>query len=63
MLGGATGNLIDRFTAGYVIDFVDAYWRGYHFWAFNLADSGISIGVAMMMLDMLGLRSHASKTI
>jgi signal peptidase II len=63
VLGGATGNLIDRFTAGYVIDFVDAYWRGYHFWAFNVADSGITIGVVMMMLDMLGLGSHASKTV
>lgn len=61
VLGGATGNLIDRFTAGYVIDFVDAYWRGWHFWAFNVADSAITIGVAMMMLDMLGLGSHASK--
>jgi signal peptidase II len=63
VLGGATGNLIDRFTAGYVIDFVDAYWRGYHFWAFNVADSGITVGVAMMMLDMLGVRSHAPKTV
>lgn len=63
VLGGAAGNLIDRFTAGYVIDFVDAYWRGYHFWAFNVADSGITIGVAMMMLDMLGLGSHAPKTV
>jgi len=61
VLGGAVGNLIDRFTAGYVIDFVDAYWRSYHFWAFNVADSAITIGVATMMLDMVGLGSHASK--
>ncbi len=63
VLGGATGNLIDRFTAGYVIDFVDAYWRGYHFWAFNVTDSAITAGVTMMLLDMLGLGSHASKTV
>jgi len=61
VLGGATGNLIDRFTAGYVIDFVDAYWRGYHFWAFNVADSAITIGVATMMLDMVFLGRHASE--
>jgi signal peptidase II len=62
VLGGAIGNLIDRFTAGYVVDFVDAYWGGYHFWAFNVADSAISVGVGMMMLDMLGTGSHVSKT-
>jgi signal peptidase II len=63
VLGGAFGNLIDRFAVGYVIDFVDAYWRGYHFWAFNVADSGITIGVAMMMLDMLVPRTHAPTTV
>ncbi len=62
VLGGAVGNLIDRFTAGYVVDFVDAYWRNFHFWAFNVADSAISVGVGMMMLDMLGAGSHVSKT-
>jgi signal peptidase II len=55
ILGGAIGNLIDRVTAGYVVDFVDAYWRDYHFWAFNVADSAITIGVVGMMLDMLGV--------
>jgi signal peptidase II len=54
ILGGATGNLVDRITAGYVVDFVDVYWRHYHFWAFNVADSAITIGVVGMMLDMLG---------
>ena len=61
VMGGAAGNLIDRFTTGYVIDFVDAYWRGYHFWAFNVADSAITIGVATMMLDMVCLGRHAPK--
>ncbi len=62
ILGGAVGNLIDRVTFGYVVDFVDVYWRTYHFWAFNVADSAITVGVAVMVLDMMGLGSHASKT-
>jgi signal peptidase II len=55
VLGGAIGNLIDRATAGYVLDFVDAYWGNWHFWAFNVADAAISIGVVFMILDMLGV--------
>jgi len=54
IIGGAAGNLIDRVLAGSVVDFVDFYWHGYHFWAFNVADSAISVGVAIMILDMLG---------
>ena len=54
VLGGAIGNLIDRATAGYVLDFVDAYWGEWHFWAFNVADAAITIGVIFMILDMLG---------
>ena len=63
IIGGAAGNLIDRLTVGSVVDFVDVYWRSYHFWAFNVADSAITVGVAIMILDMLGVGSHASKTI
>jgi signal peptidase II len=55
ILGGAIGNLIDRSTEGYVLDFVDAYWRGWHFWAFNVADAAITVGVVFMILDILGL--------
>jgi signal peptidase II len=62
IIGGAAGNLIDRIVVGYVVDFVDVYWREYHFWAFNVADSAITIGVAIMILDMLGVRAHVSKT-
>ena len=62
IIGGAAGNLIDRVYVGYVVDFVDVYWRDYHFWAFNVADSAITIGVAIMILDMLGVRAHVSKT-
>ncbi len=60
VLGGAVGNLIDRATAGYVLDFVDAYWGTWHFWAFNVADAAISVGVAFMVLDNLGLGRRAS---
>ncbi len=63
IIGGAAGNLLDRIVAGSVVDFVDVYWRTYHFWAFNVADSAISIGVAIMVLDMLGVGSHVSKTV
>jgi signal peptidase II len=55
ILGGAIGNLIDRAVAGFVVDFVDVYWRGVHFWAFNVADSAITVGVALMLLDVLGV--------
>ncbi len=55
ILGGAVGNLIDRATVGYVVDFVDVYWRGVHFWAFNVADSAITVGVVLMLLDVVGV--------
>lgn len=61
ILGGAFGNLIDRATAGYVVDFVDLYWGTTHFWAFNVADSAITIGAILVLLDMIGIgRRHAS---
>ena len=63
IIGGAAGNLIDRVIAGSVVDFVDVYWRSYHFWAFNVADSAISVGVAIMILDMIGVNKHASSPV
>ncbi len=51
MLSGALGNLIDRVLFGYVIDFLDFHWNGSHFPAFNIADSMIFIGAALMILD------------
>ena len=60
VLGGAVGNLIDRARTGYVLDFVDAYWGGWHFWAFNVADAAISIGVVFMILDILGLGKRSN---
>jgi signal peptidase II len=62
IIGGAAGNLLDRIVAGSVVDFVDVYWRSYHFWAFNVADSAITCGVVVMILDMMGLGANVSKT-
>jgi signal peptidase II len=55
VIGGAIGNLIDRVLYGYVLDFFDFYRGDWHFWAFNVADAAINIGVALMILDMLGV--------
>ena len=64
ILGGAFGNLIDRAIFGHVVDFVDVYWKDVHFWAFNVADAAITVGAALVILDMLGLgRRHASHTV
>ncbi|MDP3717831.1 MAG: signal peptidase II [Acidobacteriota bacterium] len=63
VLGGAIGNLIDRAKDGYVLDFVDAYWNGWHFWAFNVADAAITIGVIFMILDILGVGRRASNPV
>lgn len=51
VLGGALGNLVDRIMYGYVIDFIDVYYQGWHWPAFNIADSAISIGVVMLIID------------
>ena len=51
ILGGALGNLIDRLTTGAVVDFILVYWRQYHWPAFNVADSCITIGAAMLIWD------------
>ena len=53
IFGGAVGNLIDRARFGAVVDFLDFYWRGYHWPAFNVADSAISVGVALLALRLL----------
>ncbi len=64
VIGGAAGNLIDRITAGYVLDFVDLYRGDWHFWAFNVADSAITIGVVLMILELLGLgRTRVSRAV
>jgi signal peptidase II len=63
VVGGAIGNLNDRASQGYVLDFVDAYWSGWHFWAFNVADAAITLGVGCMILDILGAGRRASNPV
>jgi signal peptidase II len=53
VLGGAVGNVIDRLRLGYVVDFVHVYWREYQWPDFNAADSAITIGVALLVIDIL----------
>jgi signal peptidase II len=53
IFGGAVGNLIDRARFGAVVDFVDVHWQGWHWPAFNVADSAITIGVALLALRLL----------
>jgi signal peptidase II len=53
IMGGAVGNLLNRAFLGYVIDFVDVYWGRHHWPAFNVADSCISVGVGLLILDVL----------
>lgn len=60
ILGGAVGNVIDRVRYGYVVDFLDFYWGTWHFPAFNIADSAISVGAACLILDEL-LRVRKTK--
>ena len=51
ILGGAIGNVYDRVVHGYVVDFLHFYWQDWHFPAFNLADTAITIGAVMMIID------------
>ena len=53
ILGGALGNVWDRVALGQVVDFLDFHAFGWHFWAFNVADSAISVGAALTILDGL----------
>ena len=53
VFAGALGNLIDRIRVGEVVDFIDVYWRQYHWPAFNVADMFICVGVALVLLDMI----------
>jgi signal peptidase II len=57
IFGGAVGNLVDRARFGAVVDFVDVYWHGWHWPAFNVADSAITVGVALLALRLLSDRS------
>lgn len=58
ILGGAVGNLLDRIVHGYVLDFVDVYYRNLHFWAFNVADAAITIGAIFVLFEVLFSGHH-----
>lgn len=58
IIGGALGNVIDRLIHGAVVDFLDVHAAGYHWPAFNVADSGICIGAGLLILDSLTSRPH-----
>jgi signal peptidase II len=61
IMGGALGNLIDRLRIGHVVDFILAHWHGVYFpWAFNVADSAITVGAALLLIDAW-LESRGSK--
>jgi len=61
ILGGALGNLVDRLRFGHVVDFLDFHAAGWHWPAFNVADSAITIGAALLILD--GLRRHEKQSV
>jgi signal peptidase II len=63
VLAGAVGNLIDRATLGYVIDFVDVHYAGWHFWAFNVADAAITLGAAALILDIVRTPRHVPEAV
>jgi signal peptidase II len=63
ILGGAIGNLADRIRLGYVVDFIDVYYKNWHYPAFNVADSAITCGVVLLLVDMLLLsKRKAART-
>ena len=53
ILGGAVGNVIDRVLHGHVVDFIQVHWRGWYFPSFNVADSAITVGAGLLILDEL----------
>ena len=58
ILGGALGNLIDRVTLGYVVDFIHLHYQGSSFPAFNIADSAITLGTILLLIDTFFLEKH-----
>lgn len=61
ILGGAVGNLIDRLRLGQVIDFIVVHWKGAYFPAFNAADSAITVGAILFLIDALILEPRRSR--
>ena len=62
IIGGAVGNLADRINHGYVVDFIDVFYRDWHWPAFNVADSAITVGVTLLLIDGLFFSSSAKQT-
>ncbi|MDT4330408.1 signal peptidase II [Methylomonas sp. MED-D] len=63
VLGGAIGNLIDRVAYGYVIDFLDVFYRDWHWPVFNIADSAICVGVGLMVLESFGIGRRTAEVL
>lgn len=61
VLGGALGNLLDRLLHGHVIDFIDVYYGSWHWPAFNIADSAITLGAGLLIWDALDFRKSRKK--
>lgn len=62
ILGGALGNLYDRVTLGYVVDFIHVHYNDWHFPAFNIADCGITIGAIMLIIDSVFFEKYRQAT-
>ena len=62
IIGGAVGNVVDRVIFGYVIDFIDVYYQAWHWPIFNIADSAITVGVAIMLIDGIFGKSEKQQT-
>jgi signal peptidase II len=62
LLGGITGNLIDRIVLGRVIDFIDVYWGTYHWPTFNIADSAISVGACLLAIELIAGDQEPAET-
>ena len=63
VVGGAAGNLVDGLLLGHVVDFLDFYWRGWHFWSFNVADAAITAGATLIFLELLFASRHAPDSV
>tara|TARA_B110000444_G_C18810532_1_gene582327 strand:- start:669 stop:1121 length:453 start_codon:yes stop_codon:yes gene_type:complete len=61
ILGGAIGNLIDRIFLGYIIDFIDIFYKSYHWPVFNIADASITLGVAIFIINNLVVSKNIDK--
>jgi signal peptidase II len=62
IIGGAIGNLVDRINHGYVVDFIDVYYKTYHWPAFNVADSAITCGIILLLFDGFFVSGRAEKS-